>query len=48
MEQVPINSIRNNPINPRRVNKAKFEKLKQSIQDLPEMLKLRPNVLHDK
>jgi len=48
MEQVPINSIRNNPINPRLVNTAKFEKLKQSIQDFPEMLKLRPIVVDDK
>ena len=35
MERVPI-SIRNNPINPRLVNTAKFEKLKQSIQDFPK------------
>ena len=48
MERVPINSIRNNPINPRLVNTAKFEKLKQSIQDFPEMLKLRPIVVDDK
>ena len=45
MERVPINSIRNNPINPRLVNTAKFEKLKQSIQDFPEMLELRPIVI---
>jgi len=45
MERVPINSIRNNPINPRLVNKAKFEKLKQSIQDFPQMLELRPIVI---
>ena len=48
MERVPINSIRNNPINPRLVNTAKFEKLKQSIQDFPEMLELRPIVVDDK
>ena len=47
MVQVPINSIRNNPINPRLVNTAKFEKLKQSIQDFEEMLKLRPIVVDE-
>ncbi len=47
MAQVPINSIRNNPINPRLVNKAKFEKLKQSIQDFPQMLELRPIVINE-
>ena len=47
MERVPINSIRNNPINPRLVNTAKFEKLKQSIQDFPEMLELRPIVINE-
>ena len=47
MERVPINSIRNNPINPRLVNTAKFEKLKQSIQDFPQMLELRPIVINE-
>ncbi len=47
MQSVPINSIRNNPINPRLVNKAKFEKLKQSIQDFPQMLELRPIVINE-
>lgn len=47
MQLVPINSIRNNPINPRLVNKAKFEKLKKSIQDFPQMLELRPIVINE-
>ena len=47
MQSVPINSIRNNPINPRLVNKAKFEKLKKSIQDFPQMLELRPIVINE-
>ena len=47
MERVPINSIRNNPINPRLVNTAKFEKLKQSIQDFPQMLELRTIVINE-
>ena len=45
MEKVKVNSIQNNPNNPRNVNKAKFEKLKKSIQDFPEMLMLRPIVV---
>jgi ParB-like chromosome segregation protein Spo0J len=47
VQSVPINSIRNNPINPRLVNKAKFEKLKKSIQDFPQMLELRPIVINE-
>jgi ParB-like chromosome segregation protein Spo0J len=47
MQSVPINKIRNNPINPRLVNKAKFEKLKKSIQEFPEMLELRPIVINE-
>lgn len=45
MQTVPISHIRPNPNNPRLVNKAKFEKLKQSIKDFPQMLKLRPIVV---
>ena len=47
MQSVPINSIRNNPINPRLVNTAKFEKLKKSIQEFPQMLELRPIVINE-
>jgi ParB-like chromosome segregation protein Spo0J len=47
MQSVPINSIRNNPTNPRLVNNAKFEKLKKSIQEFPEMLELRPIVINE-
>ena len=47
MQSVPINKIRNNPINPRLVNKAKFEKLKKSIQEFPQMLELRPIVINE-
>ncbi len=45
MERVHIKTIQNNPTNPRLVNKAKFEKLKKSIQEFPEMLELRPIVV---
>ena len=40
-----IEEIKPNPNNPRLVNVAKFEKLKQSITDFPQMLKLRPIVI---
>jgi ParB-like chromosome segregation protein Spo0J len=42
---VNIEEIKPNPNNPRLVNVAKFEKLKQSITDFPQMLKLRPIVI---
>lgn len=42
---VNIEEIKPNPKNPRLVNKAKFEKLKQSITDFSQMLKLRPIVI---
>ena len=46
IQTVPISSIYPNKENPRIVNKAKFEKLKKSIQDFPEMLNLRPLILN--
>lgn len=45
IEQVPISSLRENENNPRNINKHKFEKLKNSIKDFPEMLALRPIVV---
>lgn len=45
--KVPIDSIRPNPNNPRKLVKAKFEKLVQSIKDFPEMLEKRPIVVAD-
>jgi len=47
MQVLPINKIISNPNNPRLVNKAKFEKLKQSIKDFPQMLELRPIVINE-
>lgn len=47
-KEIPISQLRNNtgqiegvPKNPRQVKDARFEKLKKSIQDAPEMLGLR-------
>ncbi len=41
---VSINQIKPNPKNPRTIRDEKFEKLKQSIQDFPDMLNKRPLV----
>ncbi len=45
IEQVSISTLRENENNPRNINKHKFEKLKNSIKDFPEMLALRPIVV---
>ena len=39
--------IKLNPDNPRTIDKDKFEKLKKSIQEFPEMLVLRPIVINE-
>jgi len=41
---VKISEIKPNPKNPRTIRDEKFEKLKQSIQDFPDMLNKRPLV----
>jgi DNA modification methylase len=41
---VPINKIKTNPKNPRTIKDERFEKLKKSIQDFPDMLNKRPLV----
>jgi len=45
--RVPVSSIQPNPNNPRKLDKAKFAKLVQSIKDFPEMLEKRPIVVAD-
>jgi DNA modification methylase len=40
----PINKIKPNPKNPRTIKDERFEKLKKSIQDFPDMLNKRPLV----
>ena len=47
IQVVPLSTVKPNPNNPRILNKTKFEKLKQSIQALPQMLHLRPIVVND-
>ncbi len=47
IQVAPISSIYPNKQNPRIVNKAKFEKLKKSIQEFPEMLHLRPIIVNE-
>lgn len=47
MKHTPIHLIKPNPNNPRKLDAAKFEKLKKSLQDFPEMLEKRPLVVAD-
>ena len=47
IQTVRIETIQGNKDNPRLVNKAKYEKLKKSIQDFPEMLNLRPLIVNE-
>lgn len=44
---IKVSDINTNPNNPRIIKDGKFEKLKQSIQQLPKMLELRPIVVDD-
>ena len=44
---VKIKDIKPNPDNPRTIKEEKFNKLKKSIQEFPEMLNLRPIVVDD-
>ena len=46
-QQVKISKVKGNPSNPRIINNDKFKKLVKSIQDFPEMLKLRPIVVDE-
>jgi len=43
----PIKDIKQNPLNPRFIRDKKFEDLKRSIQDLPQMLSLREIVVDE-
>jgi hypothetical protein len=43
---VKIGEIKPNPTNPRVIKDAKFKQLVQSINDFPEMLKLRPIIVN--
>lgn len=46
IEEIKISEIKLNPNNPRIVKDEKFDKLVKSIQDFPEMLKIRPIVVN--
>jgi hypothetical protein len=46
-QQVKINKVKGNPNNPRIIKNDKFKKLVKSIQEFPEMLKLRPIVVDE-
>jgi len=46
MEKAKISQIKPNPKNPRFIRDEKFEKLKQSLQDFPDMLNKRPLVCY--
>ncbi len=42
-----ITEVHSNPDNPRQISEEKFNQLKKSIQDFPEMLELRPLVVRE-
>ena len=46
-QQVKISQVKTNPNNPRIIKNDKFKKLVKSIQEFPEMLKLRPIVVDE-
>ena len=46
-QQVKLYKVKGNPSNPRIIKNDKFEKLVKSIQEFPEMLKLRPIVVDE-
>tara|TARA_R110001583_G_scaffold170036_1_gene323289 strand:+ start:17 stop:535 length:519 start_codon:yes stop_codon:yes gene_type:complete len=46
-QQVKISKVKGNPNNPRIIKNDKFKKLIKSIQEFPEMLKLRPIVVDE-
>ena len=47
IEKISINKIFSNPVNPRTIKEDKFRKLVNSIEEFPEMLKLRPIVVNN-
>jgi hypothetical protein len=47
VSKVKITEVKNNPNNPRLIKDDKFKKLVKSIQDFPQMLKLRPIVVDE-
>ena len=47
IEKISIDKIFSNPVNPRVIKENKFKKLVKSIEEFPEMLKLRPIIIND-
>jgi ParB-like chromosome segregation protein Spo0J len=47
IQKVKISKVNSNPNNPRVIKDSKFEKLKTSILEFPEMLELRPIVVDE-
>ena len=46
IQKVKINEVKLNPNNPRIIKDDKFKKLVKSIQELPQMLEIRPIVVN--
>ena len=47
-KHIPIDSLYIREDNPRLLKKAKFKKLKKSIESFPEMMMVRPIVINDR
>jgi ParB-like chromosome segregation protein Spo0J len=47
IQNVPINTVKANPNNPRIIKDDKFAKLVKSINEFPQMLNFRPIVVND-
>jgi hypothetical protein len=47
IEKVKITAVKTNTANPRIIKDSKFKKLKTSLKDFPQMLKLRPIVVDE-
>ncbi|MCZ8144881.1 ParB N-terminal domain-containing protein [Flavobacterium sp.] len=46
IQTIEINNLQTNPINPRQIDQGKFELLKKSLQDFPDMVDTRPIVVN--
>lgn len=46
IQKIKLSNLKLNPSNPRFIKDEKFEKLKQSIQDFPEMIEARPIIVN--
>lgn len=47
MPKLPLSKLKLNPKNPRFIRDEKFEKLKKSLKDFPEMMEARPIVIDE-